>query len=109
MDGDADSVWQGRDRDGIECHIAREQWEHHVAKRPEIRSALALTVRAMTAPDRTENDKHHLDEARRYFRLLTISAEEIRVGYDLKVSVKYVVQANGNWIKFYQSCWFERH
>ncbi len=29
-------------------------------------------------------------------------------GYQLRVSVKYVRQATGEWIKFYQSCWYER-
>lgn len=104
----ADWLWQGINSDGTASFIAQEQWEIHVRKRPEIRDAFDLTVQAMSHPDKVEPDKHRRDEASRYFRLLMISAENIRPGYCLRVSVKYVLQPNGAWYKFYQSCWFER-
>lgn len=104
----ADWLWQGINGEGITSFIAQEQWEKHVRKRPEIRNAFDLTVQAMLRPDKVEPDKHRQDEASRYFRLLTISAENIRSGYCLRVSVKYVQQPDGAWHKFYQSCWFER-
>ncbi|MBI3740409.1 MAG: hypothetical protein HY257_01465 [Chloroflexi bacterium] len=101
-------LWRGTDKEGVECFIAREQWNAHVVKRPEITDAFDLTVRAMQSPDRVELDPNREDEASRYFRLLVISAEELRVGYELRVSVKYVLQNNGAWFMFFQSCWFER-
>lgn len=102
-------IWQGRDKEGIECRIAGEQWESHVAKRPEIEDALDLTIQAMIDPETVEPDKHRSpDEPRRHFRLLTVSGVGRWEGYHLKVSVKYVRQTTGEWIMFYQSCWYER-
>jgi hypothetical protein len=108
MSNEPDYIWQGRDREGIDSRIAREQWESHVAKRKEIEPALDLTIRTMIAPETVEPDRQRPDEAKRYFRLLTASADELRPGYRLKVSVKYVLQTLGEWVKFFQSCWFER-
>ena len=103
-----DWLWHGRDSEGIESFIAREQWNAHAVKRIEITDALTLTIRAMSQPELVEPDKNRPDETSRYFRLLAVSAENIRPGYSLRVSVKYVRQPDGAWHKFYQSCWFER-
>ena len=108
ISNDRDFIWQGRDADGINSRIARDQWEQHVAKRPEIAPALTLTIRIMQSPTTVELDRQRPDEAQRYFRLLAASADELRMGYRLKVSVKYVQQPTGEWLKFFQSCWFER-
>jgi len=102
-------LWVERDAEGIECQISRRQWQEHVAKRPEIAGAFELTKTAMLKPEVIEPDRHRLnDEAGRYFRLLRISGQERWARYMLVVSVKYVRQDNGRWIKFYQSCWYER-
>ena len=101
-------LWQGRDSDGVDSRIARAQSHTHVANRPEIAPALELTVRAMLAPDTIEPDRQKPDEAHRHFRLLTVSADGLRIGYMLRVSVKYVQQESGHWIKFFQSAWLER-
>jgi hypothetical protein len=102
-------IWRGYNSDGVECHIAREQWESHVAKRPEIEGALDSVIQAMVRPERVEPDKHRMpDEPGRRFRMLTASGVGRWEGYELRVSVKYVRQATGEWIKFYQSCWYER-
>ena len=103
-----DLLWHGTDQEGIESFIAQDQWNNHVAKRTEIADALDLVIRAIVNPERVEPDKNRPDEASRYFRLLIVSAGDIRAGYELRVSVKYVQQATGHWSKFYQSCWFER-
>ena len=103
-----DLLWHGTDREGIESFIARDQWNKHVVKRAEIADAVDLVIRAMTGPERVEPDKNRRDEASRYFRLLIVSAGDLRPGYNLRVSVKYVEQTAGLWLKFYQSCWFER-
>ena len=108
MSHDPDYIWQGRDQDGIDTRIAREQWEKHVAKRKEIEPALPLTIRTLVSPETVEPDHRRSDEPRRYFRLLSSAADEWRPGYRLMVSVKYVLQQMGEWIKFFQSCWFER-
>ena len=99
-----DFIWQGRDRDGIETRIVREQWERHVAKRKEIEPALGLTIHTLISPDTITPDRRRSDETMRYFRLLSASADELRPGYRIVVSVKYVRQLSGEWIKFYQSC-----
>ena len=104
----ADFLWQGTDEDGTESFIAQDQWNIHIAKRIEIADALGLTIRAMTKPESIEPDSNRSDEASRYFRLLTVSAQDTRPSYYLHVSVKYVCQTSGAWFKFYQSCWFER-
>ena len=101
-------LWQGVDFEGTACFISRAQWTSHVGKRREIMNAFDLTVRAIIQPDTIEPDRNRPDEPMRHFRLLSISADEIRGGYILRVSVKAVRQANGVWHKFYQSCWLER-
>jgi len=101
-------IWQGNQPDGTAFCIAREQWELHVAKRPEIADALELTVTAMSQPQLAEPDPHRPDEEGRRFRLLSIAAKGEWHGYRLRVSIKYVRQSSGEWIKFYQSCWYER-
>lgn len=103
-----DSLWEGTDADGIKSIISRKQWENHVVKRPEIANVLDLTIRAMMKPESIAPDRNRQDETKRYFRLLTISAQSVRRDYKLVISVKYVQQSNGEWLKFYQSCWFER-
>ena len=101
-------LWCGIDQEEIESFIAHDQWSTHLAKRVETADALDLTIRAMTKPESVEPDQNRPDEPSRYFRLLTVSAADIRSGYNLRVSVKYVRQPNGAWFKFYRSCWFER-
>lgn len=101
-------IWQGTDNEGTPSFIARAQWESHVVKRIEIGEALPLAIRAMLTPERIENDRNRPDQESRYFRLLSVAAENMRRGYILRVSVKYVRQPSGVWHKFYQSCWFER-
>ena len=109
MADDSDILWCGQDIDGVECCISRRQWEAHVAKRPEIEDAFDLTKRALIAAEFVEPDKHRpVDEARRCFRLLRISGQGRWARYFLVVSVKYVQQSDSRWIKFYQSCWYER-
>ena len=104
-----DILWSSQDADGIECQIGRRQWQEHVAKRPEIEEALELTKAAMAAAESVEYDRHRpADEAERYFRLLRISGQGRWSRHLLVVSVKYVRQSDGKWIKFYQSCWYER-
>lgn len=104
----SDWMRQGNQPDGTGFCIARKQWERHVAKRPEIVDALELTVAAMNQPEFAEPDPHRPDEEERRFRLLSIAATGQWQGYYLKVSVKYVQQPSGEWVKFYQSCWYER-
>jgi len=101
-------IWRGYNGDDVECQIAAEQWESHVAKRPEIADALELVIQAMVEPEGTEPDKNRPDEPKRRFKLLTVSGLGEWEDYQLKVSVKYVRQITGDWIKFYQSCWYER-
>lgn len=101
-------LWQGVDLEGTACFISRAQWTGHVSKRREIMNAFDLTVRAIIQPGTIEPDRNRPDEPMRHFRLLSISAEELRHGFILRVSVKSVRQANGVWYKFYQSCWLER-
>jgi hypothetical protein len=101
-------IWQGTDAEGTPSFIARAQRESHVAKRIEIRQALELAIHAIISPELIETDRNRPDEDSRYFRLLSVSADSLRRGYVLRVSVKYVRQPNTAWHKFYQSCWFER-
>jgi len=104
-----DVLWNGWDTDGVECQISRRQWQEHVAKRPEIEGALELTKAAMTAADSVELDRQRPgDEEQRYFRLLRVSGQSQWSRHCLVVSVKYVRQSDDRWIKFYQSCWYER-
>ena len=104
-----DVLWSGQDTDGVKCQISRHQWQEHVAKRPEIEDALELTKAAMTAAESVEPDRPRpADEERRYFRILGISGQGRWSRHFLVVSVKYVQQSDGKWIKFYQSCWYER-
>jgi hypothetical protein len=103
-----DYLGEGVDSDGINSAISRNQWAQHVTKRVEIASALDLRIRAMIRPDRKLPDRNRTDEKQRYFRLLVISADELRQGYNLIVSVKYLLQQDDAWLKLYQSCWFER-
>lgn len=106
---DREILWYGFDESGIECQIARQQWENHVAKRPEIEDALSFTGETMLRPDRVEPDKNRSpDEESRYFRILSKAGMGRWGGYRLKVSVKYIKQEEGRWVKFYQSCWYER-
>ncbi len=108
LPAETDYLWHGTDAEGVQSFIAHDQWHTHILKRVEITDAIDLTVRAITQPQSTEPDRNRPDETTRYFRILTISAQEKRPGYDLRVSVKYVRQPNGAWFKFFQSCWFER-
>ncbi|RKY62337.1 MAG: hypothetical protein DRP95_01710 [Candidatus Latescibacterota bacterium] len=101
-------ISQGTQKDGTLFRIARDQWERHVSKRPEIADALALTNRARWEASNSEPDSGRPDEPRRKFRLLSIPGSGRWQGYVLRVSVKYVKQPDGEWIKFYQSCWYER-
>ena len=101
-------IWRGYNSDNVECQIAKEQWERHVVKRPEIANALELVIQAMLNPEGIEPDKNRPDEPTRHFRLLTVNGCGEWEGYQLKVSVKYVRQVTSKWIKFYQSCWYER-
>ena len=104
-----DVLWSGSDSDRVECQISRRQWQEHVVKRPEIEAALELTKIAMTAAESVEPDRNRpADEERRYFRLLHISGQGQWDRHLLVVSVKYVRQNDDRWIKFYQSCWYER-
>lgn len=106
---DREILWRGFDEEGIECQIARQQWGSHVAKRPEIEDTLALTRETMLRPDRVEPDKNRSpDEEGRYFKILSRTGTGRWGGYRLKVSAKYVKQEDDKWIKFYQSCWYER-
>lgn len=105
----SDVLWSGQDIDGVECQMSRRQWQEHIAKRPEIEDALELTQVAMRAAESVEPDRHRpRDEAGRYFRMLRISGQGRWSRHFLVVSVKYVQQGDGKWIKFYQSCWYER-
>lgn len=102
-------LWSGFDSEGIEGRIAQAQWDSHVANRPEIEGALALTIQAPRAPEVVELDRSRTrDEPRHWFRLVSVSGEGQWEGYWLRVSVKWVLQPSGKWIKFYQSCWYER-
>ena len=104
-----DILWSDQDSDGVECQISCRQWQEHVAKRPEIEDALELTKTAMTATESVEFDRHRpADEERRRFRILRISGVKQWSRHFLVVSVKCVRQSNDKWIKFYQSCWYER-
>ncbi len=63
----------------------------------------------MTAAESVEPDRHRpADEERRYFRILRISGQGRWSRHILVVSIKYVQQSDGKWIKFYQSRWYER-
>lgn len=101
-------LWRGRDYEGIECRIAADQWKKHVAKRPEIADALELTKRAMENPAKEEHDPNRPDEAERCFRLLSFLGEGRWERHWLRVSVKLMRQSDGCWVKFYQSCCYER-
>ncbi len=82
MASEREWIWQGYNSDGVECRIARDQWEGHVAKRPEIEEALDLVTQAMVNPERVEPDKHRMpDEPGRRFRLLTASGVGRWEGY----------------------------
>lgn len=109
-DDDAEREWikRGMQLDGTLFHIAHDQWESHMAKRPEITHALDLTVQAMRDAINSEPDRNRPDEPNRRFRILTIAGIGQWQGYFLRVSVKYARQSTGEWIKFYQSCWCER-
>jgi len=109
-DDDAEHEWikHGIQADGTPFRIDRNQWESHIAKRPEIAIALDLTVQAMQDTINSEPDRNRPDEPNRRFRILTVAGSGEWQGYLLRVSVKYVRQSTGEWIKFYQSCWFER-
>jgi hypothetical protein len=109
MAEDFDILWSGQDNEGIECQISRQQWHAHITKRPEIADSLELTQAAMGAAESTEVDKHRpFDEIDRFFRLLRVSGRGQWSRHVLVVSVKYVRQRDNRWIKFYQSCWYER-
>ncbi len=109
MTEDSDILWRGQDNEGVECQISRQQWHTHVVKRPEIADAFELTQTAMSAAESIEVDKHRSpDEIGRYFRLLRVSGRGKWSRHVLVVSVKYVRQNDHRWIKFYQSCWYER-
>ncbi len=108
LGGEEEWLWQGRNHEGIECRIAADQWQRHVAKRPEIAGALELTKRAMVNPAKEEHDPHRSDEPERRFRLLSVPGEGRWNRHWLRVSVKLVRQPDGRWVKFYQSCWYER-
>jgi hypothetical protein len=109
MAENSDILWSGLDTEGIECQISRKQWRAHVAKRPEIGEALELTKGAMVAPEVSEPDlRRPADESERYFRLLRMAGQGRWARHVLVVSVKYVRQSDGRWMKFYQSCWYER-
>jgi len=97
-------LWRDVDRNGVECCIAEDQWQRHVAKRPEIADALDLTIKAMVTPTKEEPDCHRADEPRRRFRLLAVQGKGRWSQHWLRVSVKLVRQPDGRWIKFYQSC-----
>jgi hypothetical protein len=107
---DAEREWikHGIQQDGTPFRIARDQWESHTTKRPEITRTLDLTVQAMQEAINSEPDRNRPDEPDRRFRVLTIGGIGQWQAYRLRVSVKYVRQATGEWIKFYQSCWYER-
>lgn len=107
---ETDQGWirEGSQPDGTRFRIARDQWEKHRAKRPEIADGLSLVAWAMKQPKTAEPDRHRPDEERRGFRLFTVAGRGKWRGYILRVSVKYVQQPSGEWIKFYQSCWYER-
>lgn len=107
---DVECEWirRGIQLDGTPFRIARDQWESHTAKRPEITHALHLTEEAMREAIHSEPDRNRQDETHRRFRILTVAGTDEWQGYDLRVSVKYVRQSTGEWIKFYQSCWYER-
>lgn len=109
MAEDSDVLWSGQDSDGVGCQISRRQWQEHVAKRPEIEGALELTKAAMREAGSIEPDRQRPnDEAGRYFRILRVSGQGRWSRHSLVVSVKYIRQDDGRWIKFYQSCWYER-
>jgi hypothetical protein len=101
-------IRRGIQLDGTPFRIARDQWENHTAKRPEITHTLELTGKAMREAIHSEPDYNRPDEANRRFRILTVAGAGEWQGYVLRVSVKYVREATGEWIKFYQSCWYER-
>ena len=107
-DGEHEWIKRGIQLDGTSFHIARDQWESHMAKRPEIAHALDLTVQAMREAIHSEPDRNRPDDPNRRFRILTIAGIGHWQGYFLRVSVKYARQSTGEWIKFYQSCWYER-
>ena len=109
MAENSDVLWSGQDLAGVECQISRRQWQEHVAKRPEIGDALELTKAALTAAESVEPDRHRpTNEEGRYFRILRVSGQGRWSRHSLVVSVKYVRQSDDKWIKFYQSCWYER-
>jgi hypothetical protein len=107
-DGGREWIRQGIQVGGTPFRVARDQWESHAAKRPAIADALDLTARAMREVLSPEPDRNRSDEPRRRFRILSIAGGGKWQGYLLRVSVKYVQQPTGEWVKFYQSCWYER-
>jgi len=108
MAPDRDMIWSGQQQDGGRGCVAGTQWIGHVARRPEIQGALDLTIQPMVSPETVEPDPARPDEPNRRFRLLAVSGTGAWQGYNLRVSVKYVRQAAEEWVKFYQSCWYER-
>ncbi len=72
-----------------------------------ISQCLSLTIQAMQRVDLEKPDRRRPDENGRRFRFVDI-VDPTMVGYILRVSIKYVRQNDGLWIKFYQSCWHQR-
>lgn len=107
MTKQSDYIWNSFDINGVECCISRLQWEQHVYKRPDISQCLSLTIQAMQRVDLEKPDRRRPDENGRRFRFVDI-VDPTMVGYILRVSIKYVRQNDGLWIKFYQSCWHQR-
>ena len=107
MAENGDVFWKGIDTDGIECRIDESQWYSHVVKRPEIEDALELTKSAMVSARNVEVDRNRANNGGRYFRLLRVPGLGLWLRHVLVVSVKYVRQHDGRWVKFYQSCWYE--
>ncbi len=108
MADDREWIEQGLQHDGTRFFIGREQWQQHVAKRPEISEALRLAVTAMQQPECSLADPNRPDEQDRRFRLFSTSGAGAWSRHWLQVSAKYVRQKSGEWLKFYQSCWYER-
>jgi hypothetical protein len=101
-------LFVGQGEDGTECRIGNAEWEAHCAKRPAIATALDLVITAMTAPETVLPDRQRMDEPTRQFRLHVVSGHGAWMDYSLVVAVKSVRQETGEWINFYQSCWYQR-
>ena len=102
-------IWQGVDREGVQIIIDQDAWTRHVLKHPEIAPFLNEVAYTMGNPERIFPDIRP-DEPNRYFRRLYCKGllSDYFFEHYVRVAVKYVRQANGEFIGFYSSSWFQR-